>query len=146
MAAPQRKARYRTDPGRTVRRPEVAPKRTPGRTPGEASRRTAGRGRAFVMLVVVPLLLMLGSVYLHTVASGLKGEAARLEEERARAEGEGERLEVRLTELSEPGRIRTLAKKGLQMRDPGAQDFETYDGRHGEDVVNEGEQKKKTNE
>ncbi len=98
------------------------------------------------MLVVVPLLLMLGSVYLHTVASGLKGEAARLAEERARAEGEGERLEVRLTELSEPGRIRSLARKGLQMRDPGAQDFEAYDGIHGEDVVNEGEQKKKTNE
>lgn len=146
MAAPQRKARYRTDLERTARRPEAAPKRPQGRAPGEVTQRKSGRGRAFVLLVVVPLLLMLGSVYLHTVASGLKGEAARLEEERARAEGEGERLEVRLTELSEPGRIRSLARKGLQMRDPGAQDFETYDGRHGEDVVNEGEQKKKTNE
>ena len=93
------------------------------------------------MLVVVPVLLMLGSVYVHTVSAKLAGEAARLDEEKTRAEGEGERLEVQLTELSEPGRIRALARKSLQMQDPGAEDLETY-GRHGEDVVDGGGEKK----
>jgi cell division protein FtsL len=90
------------------------------------------------MLVVVPVLLMLGSVYLHTMAAGLKGESVRLEEEKTRAEGDGERLDVQLTKLSEPGRIRDLARKYLQMRDPSGQDLETYDGSHGEDVVDGG--------
>lgn len=94
------------------------------------------------MLVVVPVLLMLGSVYLHTVAAGLSREAAELEEKKTEAEGEGERLEVQLTQLSEPGRIRPLAQKGLQMRDPGAEDLETYDGRYGEDVADGGGEKK----
>ena len=99
----------------------------------------------FVVLVVVPVLLMLGSVYVHTVAAGLKGETVRLEEEKARAESEGERLDVQITELSEPGRIRALARKHLQMRDPSGRELETY-GRDGEDVVNGGEKKKETGE
>jgi cell division protein FtsL len=94
-----------------------------------------------VMLVVVPIVLMLGSVYLHTVAVGLKEESIRLEEEKTEAEGEGERLEVQLTELSDPGRIRPLAEQSLQMRDPVAQDLETYDGSNGEDVVDGGGEK-----
>lgn len=98
-----------------------------------------------MVLVVVPVLLMLGSVYVHTVAAGLKGETARLEEEKARAESEGERLDVRITELSEPGRIRALARKHLQMQDPNGKELETY-GRDGEDVVNGGEKKKGTGE
>ncbi len=65
-------------------------------------------------------------VYLHTVAAELKGEKARLEEEKASAESEGERLDVRVTELSDPGRVRTLARKGLQMQDPGGKDIATY--------------------
>jgi cell division protein FtsL len=84
------------------------------------------RGQAFVALVLVPMLLMLGSVYLHTLAAELKGEKARLEEEKASAESEGERLDVRVTELSDPGRVRTLARKGLQMQDPGGKDIATY--------------------
>lgn len=94
-----------------------------------------------MVLVVVPVLLMLGSVYLHTVAVGLKEESARLEDEKTRAEGEGEKLEVQLTELSDPGRIRPLAEKDLQMRDPVAQDLETYDGSYGEDAVDGGGEK-----
>lgn len=90
--------------------------------------------------MVVPVLLMLGSVYTHTVATGLEREAALLEEEKVRAESEGERLEVRVTELSEPGRIRTLAREKLGMRDPG-KDLETY-GRDGEDAVYGGEDKR----
>jgi cell division protein FtsL len=72
------------------------------------------------------MLLMLGSVYLHTLVAGLKGERARLEEEKATVESEGERLDVRVTELSDPGRVRTVAKKGLQMQDPGGNDIATY--------------------
>lgn len=94
-----------------------------------------------MMLVVVPIMLMLGSVYLHTVSVGLKEESIRLEEEKTKAEGEGERLEVQLTELSDPGRIRPLAEQSLQMRDPVAQDLETYDGSNGEDVVDGGGEK-----
>ena len=106
----------------------------------------ARSGRAFVVFVVVPVLLMLGSIYVHTVAAGFAREAARLEEEKARAEGEGERLEVRVTELSEPGRIRALARESLWMEDPGAKDLRTHDGRNGEDVINGGEQGKRTGE
>jgi len=72
------------------------------------------------------MLLMLGSVYLHTLVAGLKGERARLEEEKANAESEGERLDVRVTELSDPGRIRAVARKGLHMQDPGGNDIATY--------------------
>ncbi|MDP8925982.1 MAG: cell division protein FtsL [Actinomycetota bacterium] len=110
---------------------------------GRVGRRGAWKGRrVFVVLVVVPVLLMLGSVYVHNVAAGLKGETARLEEEKARAESEGERLDVRITELSEPQRIRAMARKQLQMRDPGGKELETY-GRDGEDVANGGGEKKK---
>jgi cell division protein FtsL len=81
----------------------------------------------------MPVLLMLGSVYVHTVAAAHSGEAARLEEEKARAEDEGERLEVKITELLEPGRIRTLARDRLQMQDPGGKDL-WIQGSEGGDV------------
>ncbi len=142
MAVPQRRKRYGTSVGRPVQ------KRPEGR--GVSKEATGGVGRrgawkerrAFVVLVVVPVLLMLGSVYVHNVAAGLKGETARLEEEKARVESEGERLDVRITELSEPQRIRVMARKQLQMRDPGGKELETY-GRDGEDVANGGGEKKK---
>jgi cell division protein FtsL len=113
----------------------------PRRATGQDWKSGAWPGRTFAMLVMVPVLLMLGSVYLHTMAVGLKGESVRLEEEKTRAEGGGERLEVQLTKLSEPGRIRDLARKYLQMRDPSGQDLETYNGSYGEDVVNGGGEK-----
>ncbi len=142
MAVPQRRTRYGTSVGRPVqKRPEgwgVSKEAT-----GQVGRRGAWQGRrAFVVLVVVPVLLMLGSVYVHNFAAGLKGETARLEEEKARAESEGERLDVRITELSEPQRIRAMAREQLQMRDPGGKELETY-GRNGEDVANGGGEKKK---
>ncbi len=141
MAAPQRRPRNRTDPQRINRRPEGMPREASGRAPGGAWQSGARRGRAFLVLVLVPVLLMLGSVYLHTVATGFEREAARLEEERSRGEGEGERLEVRLTELSEPGRIRALASDGMGMRDPTAEDLETLDGTQGEDTADGGGEK-----
>lgn len=92
--------------------------------------------------MLVPVALMLGSVYAHTVAVGTGAEAAWLEEERATAEAEGERLEVRVAELSESGSIREAAKEDLGMRDPGGKDLGIY-GSEGEDVVDGGEESKK---
>ncbi len=124
MAAPNR--RYRaalpTEPARPVR------KRAPDRRPLDA----VGRRRRFAVLVVVPVLLMLGSVYLHTVAADLDGRVAELEDDLDRARAEGQRLEVRVAELSRPGRIRPLAAETLGMRDPGSGDLSVY-GREGED-------------
>jgi cell division protein FtsL len=120
------------------------PKKAPGGTSKWKRRREEWRGRRFVMLVIVPVLLMLGSVYVHTVAARLGDEVVRLEEEKKEAESEAERLEVRITELSEPGRIRALARGDLDMRDPNGEDLETYDGSDGEDVVDGGGEKKET--
>ena len=132
MAAPQR--RYRaalpTERARPVR------KRGPDRRPRDA----VGRRRLFAVLVVVPVLLMLGSVYLHTVAAGLHGRVAGLEEGLDRARAEGQRLEVRVAELSRAGRIRPLAAEKLGMRAPSSGDLEVY-GREGEDgIQNRGEE------
>jgi cell division protein FtsL len=150
MVAPQKRPRYGVSVEQPVRRrPEGrgTSKGAPGRTSGRASRGAWRRGaqlaRVFVVLVV-PVLLMLGSVYVHTVASKLRGEEARLAEEKARAEGDAERVEVRVTELSEPERIRSLARENLWMRDPG-KDLETY-GSDGEDVVDGGGENKGTGE
>ncbi|MDQ3911979.1 MAG: cell division protein FtsL [Actinomycetota bacterium] len=138
MAAPQRKLRYRASWERTARERESG-STLPKRAPEREGRNRVRNARAFVVMVVVPMLLMLGSVYVHTLSAGLKGETARLEEEKSHAQSEGERLEVRITELSAPGRARELAREQLQMRDPNAKEIETY-GRDGEDVVNVGEQ------
>jgi cell division protein DivIC len=124
MAAPQRGSRA-SAPARPVART--------ARRPGVAQRRkTAGHRRRFAVVVVVPVLLMLGSVYLHTVSAGLADRVAVLEERLARAEAERERLEVRVAELSGADRIRSLAEK-LGMQDPGGTDLEVYDGRVGTD-------------
>jgi hypothetical protein len=136
MAAPQR--RYRASaPARPVARPVERPG---GGLPGGAARRKAvGRRRKFAVVVVVPVLLMLGSVYLHTVSAGLTGRVAYLEERLARAEAEGERLEIRVAELSGAGRIRSLAAEKLGMQDPSGADLEVYDGEDG--TRNGGEKK-----
>jgi cell division protein FtsL len=106
-----------------------------------AGRKAAARRRRFAVLVVVPVLLMLGSVYLHTVSDGLGGKVAGLQERVARAEAEGEKLEVRVAELSGPGRIRALATKELQMREPSGADMKVY-AKHGEDGKPNGEEEK----
>jgi hypothetical protein len=122
MAAPQR--RYRaslpTEPAWPVRK--RVPERSPDRT---LRRKAAGRRRRFAMLVVVPVLLMLGSVYLHTVAAGLDAKAAELDAKLGRAQDEGERLEVRVTKLSGSARIRKLAEE-IGMREPGSGDLRIY--------------------
>jgi cell division protein FtsL len=77
-------------------------------------------------MVVIPVLLMLGSVYLHTVSAGLAGRAASLEERLVQIRAEGERLEVRVAELSGADRIRPLAIEKLGMKDPGG-NLKVYD-------------------
>ncbi|MBD0353564.1 MAG: hypothetical protein ICV58_00045 [Rubrobacteraceae bacterium] len=144
MAAPQRRYRVPTPLGPVARPVE---KRRPGWAPGEVARRraaeqsAAARRRRFAMLVVVPVLLMLGSVYIHTISDALGGRVADLEQRVARAEAEGEKLDVRVAELSGPGRIRSLASEELQMREPGGADMKVY-VRHREDGKPNGEEEK----
>ena len=129
MAAPQRRERAAlpTEPAWPVR------KRGPdGGLRGAAGRKAAGRRRAFAVLVVVPVLMMLGSVYLHTVAAGLNDRVVVLQEGLDRARAEGERLDVRVAELSGAERIRPLAAERLGMRAPESDDMEVY-RREGED-------------
>jgi cell division protein FtsL len=77
------------------------------------------------MLVVVPVLLMLGSVYLHTVSSGLDTRATELGVRLGRVQDQGQRLQVRVTELSGSARIRELAGK-LGMRQPDSDALRVY--------------------
>jgi cell division protein FtsL len=136
MAAPQRRYRASPAPRPVARRVET--KRPPA---GARRKKSAGRRQRFAVVVVVPVLLMLGSVYLHTVAAGLADRVAGLEERLARAEAEGERLEVRVAELSGAGRIRSLAAKKLGMQDPKGADLEVY-GEDGEDGTRNGGEEK----
>lgn len=77
----------------------------------------ARRWRAFVVLVVVPVLLMLGSIYTHAAADGISGRVAELEQSREMAEVRQENLDLRLTGLTAPERIRSEARE-LGLRDP----------------------------
>ncbi len=129
MGAPRRRREYEAPAVEAPLR-GLPGGRPPRRTRGSNAQAARGR-RAFLVLVVVPVALMLGSVYVHTAAAELRGEAAALAEEKARAEVEAERLEVRVTELSEPGRVRGLASRELGMRDPAGGDLKTYGGTEG---------------
>jgi cell division protein FtsL len=122
MGASQRRHRATlpTEPAWPVQKRAL--ERSPDRT---LRRKAAGRRRWFAMLVVVPVLLMLGSVYLHSVAAGLDAEVAEAGAKLDRAEEEGERLEVRVTELSGSARIRELAGK-LGMKQPGSDALRVY--------------------
>ena len=104
-------------------------------------RKAAGRRRRFAMLVVVPVLLMLGSVYLHTVATGLDSRAAGLDVRLDRAREEGERLEVKVAELSGAGRIRALAAERLGMHEPKSTTLNVY-GDKAEDGKHDGQSQK----
>ncbi|MDQ3508471.1 MAG: hypothetical protein M3494_10705 [Actinomycetota bacterium] len=144
MAAP------RYDGGAWGYMPEPRPERehpprrrgAPARGPDKAARRRAAlRRRSFISLVLVPIALMVGSVYLHTVSADVNDRAAVLEERITSAEAERESLEVRVAELSGSGRVGDLAEEDLQMRDPGAQNFRVYEG-NAEDGKSSGTQRK----
>src|SRR5918912_618342 len=100
-------------------------------------RKAAGRRRRFAMLVVVPVLLMLGSVYLNTLAAGLDARTAELEVRLDRAREVGERLEVKVAELSGAERIRALAAEKLGMHEPKSTTLKVY-GVRAEDGENNG--------
>jgi cell division protein DivIC len=130
MAAPQR--RYRAP---LPLEPAAWPAR--GRGPARSADRAvrkkqAGRRRRFALLVVVPVLLMLGSVYLHTVSAALGSRVTYLDDRVASVAAEAERLEVRVAELSSAERVRPLAEKKLGMRDPRGVDLEVYGREDGE--------------
>lgn len=136
MAAPRQRPPVWSQRTRPLTGPSTKKTRRPDNAPGV-------RRRRFILLVVIPVLLMLGSVYLHTVSAELGARAEALREQRAGLEAEKERLEVQVSELSAPGRIRAAARGELQMRDPRGADIQTY-GRQGEDGTrNGGEQAKK---
>jgi hypothetical protein len=99
--------------------------------------KAAGRRRRFGLLVVVPVLLMLGSVYLNTVAAGLDARAAALDVRLDRATEVGERLEVRVARLSGAERIRALATEKLGMHEPKSTTLKVY-GERAEDGKNDG--------
>jgi hypothetical protein len=122
---------------RSVARPSVA-RRPSG---AGARKKAAGRRRRFAVTVLVPVSLMLGSVYLHTVSAGLESVVADLEERLARAETAGEKLEVRVAELSGADRIRSLAADELGMQDPSGADLRVYE-RDGEDGTGDGGEEK----
>jgi cell division protein FtsL len=132
MAASQRKhkATLPTEPAWPVQ------KRAKDRSRDRASRqKAAGRRRRFALLVVVPVLLMLGSVYLNTIAAGLDSRAAALDVRLDRAREVGERLEVRVAELSGADRIRALAAEKLGMHEPKSTTLKVY---RAEDGKNDG--------
>ena len=136
MAAPQR--RYRatlpTEPALPVWDQEPDERR-PARRTRQAPRKTTQQGRnlRFAVLVVVPVLLMLGSVYLHTVSGGLEARAEGLRNEVEAARAQGERLEVEVAKLSAADRVRPLAREKLGMRDAGSADLKVLKGGERED-------------
>ena len=137
MAAPQR--RYRsTLPTQPALPPwEQAPKRP---RVGKVRRKEKRQRGRLAVLVLVPVLLMLGSVYLHTVSGGLESRAAALQEELDGARASGERLEVEVAKLSAAERVRSLAREKLGMRDAGSADLQVVgDGRREDGTSDEGE-------
>jgi len=124
MAAPQR--RYRS-------KLPTEPAAWPARRTRKAPRRTQGRDLRFAVLVVLPVLLMLGSVYLHTVSAGLEARTEGLRSEVEAARAQGERLEVEVAKLSAADRVRPLAREKLGMRDAGSADLEVFKGGERED-------------
>ncbi len=112
---------------RPGRPPDGSPKRSPGRSRKEVLRR-----RKVMVLILLPVMLMLGSVYLHTVAADFGDRAATLQERADNAQAEQERLDIEVAKLSAPGRIRPLASGELQMREPASNDLKVY-GKDGED-------------
>jgi cell division protein FtsL len=134
MAASQRrhKATLPTEPA------WPAQKNARGRSQ-DSTRKAADRRRRFAMLVVVPVLLMLGSVYLNTLAAGLDARVAELEVRLDRAREVGERLEVKVAELSGAERIVALAAEKLGMHEPKSNTLKVY-GVRAEDGKNDGAQ------
>ncbi|MGB3681864.1 MAG: hypothetical protein WA990_05205, partial [Rubrobacteraceae bacterium] len=69
----------------------------------------------------------------------LGGRVTVLEEQRARAASETETLDVRVSELSAPGRIRDEAR-ALGMREPNSAELKVYESSGEEGTKNGGKQ------
>lgn len=134
MAAPQRwyRSTLPTEPAWPARE-GMPDARRPARAPHKARRRTQGRKLRFEVLVVVPVLLMLGSVYLHTVSGGLEARTEGLQRELNAARAQGERLEVDVAKLSAADRVRPLARGKLGMVDAGSAELNVFKGGDRED-------------
>ena len=137
MAAPQRREAW---PAAPLRRPG---RRGPGSGLGKQARtdprkRAEAYRRRFALLVVIPMLLMLGSVYLHTVSANLGDRVAVLGEQNARASAEKETLDVEVSELSAPGRIRDAAR-AIGMKEPGSANLNVYENSREDGIRNGGE-------
>ena len=135
MAAPQRHEAWPATPG--YRPGERRGTGKPARP--SPQRKAAVHRRRFSMLVVIPVLLMLGSVYLHTVSADLGDQVAVLEEQHARAAAEKEKLDVRVSELTAPGRIRAEAQ-ALGMKEPDSANLKVYESNGEDGTQNGGEQ------
>ena len=136
MAAPQRRPRT-TLPTQPALPPwEQAPRKP---RVGKVPRRDPGRRWRFAVLVVVPVFLMLGSVYLHTVSGNLESREAALQEELDGTRAAGERLEVEVAELSAADRVRSLARERLGMQDAGSANLEVLGEQREDGTQNEGE-------
>lgn len=135
MAAPQRWQRSTLPTQPAI--PEWERRRVRERRSKDTDRR-----RRFAILVVIPVLLMLGSVYLHTVSAELEARTASLQEDLDRTRAEGERLEVKVAKLSAADRIRSLARERLGMRDAESQDLRVHGSTQREDGTDDGGEKK----
>jgi cell division protein FtsL len=144
MAAPQR--RYRatlpTEPALPAWEREPDGRRPARRTRKAPRKTTQGRNLRVAVLVIAPVLLMLGSVYLHTVSGGLEARAEGLRNEVEAARAQGERLEVEVAKLSAADRVRPLAREKLGMRDAGSADLEVFKGGEREDGTSDAGAKK----
>ena len=100
------------------------------------------RWRTFTVLVVVPVLLMLGSIYAHAAADGVSERVAGLEQSRELAEARKESLDLKLTGLTSPDRIRSKARD-LGLREPiGSMKVYGVQGEDGTDAAGQtGEEK-----
>ena len=96
------------------------------------------------MLVVVPVLLMLGSIYLHTVAANMGGKTEQLAGWISQANDDRQRLDLQVARLSSPERVIELAQKKLNMRAPNGEDIQIY-GNNGEDASRNGGEQAKEN-
>lgn len=137
MAAPQRYQAWPATPLQRPNRRDAGKKARPDRW-----KRAAANRRRFVILVVVPVLLMLGSVYLHTVSANLGDRVATLEEQNARASAVKETLDVQVSELSAPGRIRAEAH-AIGMKEPSSANLNLYENSREDGVRNGGEEAQK---
>ncbi|MGI8649213.1 MAG: hypothetical protein ACR2KW_02375 [Rubrobacter sp.] len=94
------------------------------RRESQERRLAARRRRSFVFFVLIPTMLLLGSVYLHNVAADTEERITALQERIDQADSRYEQLGVREAELSNPERIRTLAEDDYGMKDADASQIE----------------------